>query len=539
MKKILPFVILIGVILLYTSPFFRTGFFPTHDGAWAVVRLAEIEREVKDGQLPPRWSDYLNHGFGYPLFLYTYPFPFYLGLPFRLFHIGLTNTIKIIFVLSVILSGIFMFLLGKTLAGTYAGLLSAIFYTIAPYRLVNLYVRGSIGESLSLAIFPLLFYLGIKFLEKQTQINLVCCSIVFAILILTHNVMALLFLPIWIIFLLIIPIQNKPFLLKLRIIPPMLLLGLGLAAYFFIPAIAEKKYIVLSQIKLADTAHNFINLSDYLNSAWSYGIKPSFQLGWFQILSSAVGLISVFTLRKTHRQIKLPVVLYISVGIFVCIFLAHPASSFLWNYPPLSWLDFPWRLLGPLVFLSALSTVYLSIHKITGIIGFLLVAFALIYNFNLSKPAGYINQPDSYYATNDATTTSADELMPIWVKNKPTQRYSDKIQIEKGDSDISDLKYNSKMINFRLTAHTKSQIKINSVYFPGWEYNMDGKPISIFYQSPDGLVRLDVPIGSHQINGTFNKTPVRIIADMISLFSVFSVIVILLVSLRSCIYKRL
>lgn len=320
---------------------------------------------------------------------------------------------------------------------------------------------------------------------------------------------------------------------------PMILLGLGLSAYFFIPALVEKKYIILSGIKLADTKSNFIQLSDYLFSPWSYGIKPSFQLGWFQILSAVAGLISVFTLKKNHRQIKLPMVLFIAIGIFVYIFLAHPVSSLLWNYPPLSWLDFPWRLLGPLVFLFALATVCLTSYKATRIAGILMVILAIVYNFNLSKPIGYINQPDMYYATNDATTTSADELMPLWVKNKPGQRYLDKIQMDKGNSDISDLTYNSKMINFRLTAYSKSQIKINSIYFPGWEYNMDGKPISISYQSPDGLIRFDVPIGNHQINGSFNETPIRIIADMISLFSVFSVIVILLVSLRSFLYKRL
>lgn len=175
MRRFLPIVVLIIVCLLYTKPYFRSGFFPTHDGEWAIVRLAEMQRELKDGQIPPRWADYLNHGYGYPLFSFTYPAPFYIGTVLRLFKISLVDTVKIIFVGSVVCSAIFMFLLGRELAGDYAGFLSALFYIVAPFRLVDLYVRGSIGESVSLALFPMLFYLSFKYILKPTSTKMALC----------------------------------------------------------------------------------------------------------------------------------------------------------------------------------------------------------------------------------------------------------------------------------------------------------------------------------------------------------------------------
>ena len=30
-------------------------------------------RELKEAQFPPTWAGYLNHGYGYPLLLFTYP----------------------------------------------------------------------------------------------------------------------------------------------------------------------------------------------------------------------------------------------------------------------------------------------------------------------------------------------------------------------------------------------------------------------------------------------------------------------------------
>ena len=66
-------------------PYFKSGFFPTHDGEWAVVRLAEMYREIKDFQFPARFSGYLNFEYGYPLFNFAYPMPYYFGLIFIFF----------------------------------------------------------------------------------------------------------------------------------------------------------------------------------------------------------------------------------------------------------------------------------------------------------------------------------------------------------------------------------------------------------------------------------------------------------------------
>src|SRR3989338_10799597 len=113
MKKILTY--LPGFLLLLLAaglvwPYFKPGFFTTDDGEWAVIRLAEMVRELKDWQIPPRWSDYLNHGFGYPLFSFTYPLPYYLGAALRLLGLNLVDSVKLLFISSVFLSGLTMYL---------------------------------------------------------------------------------------------------------------------------------------------------------------------------------------------------------------------------------------------------------------------------------------------------------------------------------------------------------------------------------------------------------------------------------------------
>src|SRR3989344_5614396 len=120
------FVLVLTIPLLI--PLMKAGYPVTHDGLWAVVRQAEMHRELKDGQFPPRWSDYLNHGYGYPLFTFTYPLPYYAGTFLKLINIGLVESVKILFVLSVFISAFFMYKLGSILRDKTSGLFAALYY---------------------------------------------------------------------------------------------------------------------------------------------------------------------------------------------------------------------------------------------------------------------------------------------------------------------------------------------------------------------------------------------------------------------------
>lgn len=311
----------------------------------------------------------------------------------------------------------------------------------------------------------------------------------------------------------------------------MIVLGLGLAAYFFIPALLEKQYVMLSEVKLADIPSNFINLKDYLISPWSYGIKPSFQLGWAHILAGILAAISVFWAKDIDRKKYMPLLLFILGAVFILVFYAHPFSADFWNVPPLSWFDFPWRFLTPLAFFLALSTVFLPIHRITKVIGGILAVITVLLSLNFAVPVTYVNKPDTYYATNDATTTSMDELTPVWVTSKPANRYGQKVESEKGNSQLYNLEYTSKSIKFAVVSQLPTTVKVNTIYFPGWKFYINKQEIPVDYKSPDGLIRFNVPPGTTQVNGIFTETGVRLWSDIISLISIGICVLLLIVSL--------
>ena len=518
MKKFFIFLIVI-FSLLVTLSFFKPGYFPSHDGEWAVVRLGAMHRAVLDKEIPVRWSGYQNFGYGYPLFEFTYPFPYYLGEVFHLAKIGFVNSIKIVFILSVFVSGIGMFLFLREIFTTEGALLGSTFYLFAPYRLVNLYVRGSIGESLSLAIFPFLFLIVYKLFKTKENKYVSLFSLLFAILLLTHNVTSLVFTPFLIGYCLLLYIQEKEKKTVSRKLFLGFILGGLISSFFVIPALTEKKYIALSQIRISDISKHFVSLQSLITSPWrfgAYGTADSFspQLGIVHILSFVLG--TLFLLREKNKLLK-NFGIYILISVLILIFLMQKISLPFWQHVPLfSDIDFPWRLLTPLIFFFSIPVAALGTKKI---IWPVLLILAIIFNFKYAAPKNYIPAIDSYYFTNQATTTSNDELMPIWVMEKPTKMYDSKVVNLTGDEKINLKSVTETKVDFQTYLNKKETIQVNTIYFPGWTVFSDGKPVKISYNNPKGVITFELSKGSHQVSARFLETNVRLFTDIASLAS--------------------
>jgi len=529
MKKVLIVLFSLFVSLPVVLPFFHTGYFPTHDGEWTVIRLADMFRTLRDFQIPPRYSGELNFGYGYPLFNFVYPLPYYLGVFLHFLGIGFVDAIKILFALSVFFSGFFMFFASKLLwKNTWAGLISAVMYIYFPYRMVDLYVRGSIGESLSFVLFPLLFYLAIKLIGKPSFLLVGGIGVCVASLAMTHNIMAVFFTPLYILFVLIQAIlKNKK---AIKAFSLSIFLGLGLSAFFSLPALFEKNNILLSQIPIADRNLYFVNLSQFIFPRWGYGvpIDPngfSYQLGLAHLAVFIIIVLSLSSfliknkIKFKEYYIKFAGILTISVSFFT--FLLFKPSEFLWkNIPLLSEINYPWIVLGILGFLISLLAGFLS-KKVLG--RFVMIFLAIIAVFTVlpyAKPQQYINKGDSYYLTNDATTTSSNELMPIWVKKIPFQRPAEKVEIVKGAGTVNNIFYNSKKITFDVLAEGNTKVRVNTIYYPGWEAFVNSQKAEIDYTNERGVMELEVPKGENKVELKFSETPLRLFADLLGIISI-------------------
>ncbi len=167
-KKFQFIFLLILILLPAILDLFHPGLFISHDGQDHVARIANFHQSLSEGNLIPRWAANLNWGFGHPILMFLYPLPSYFASFFHFLGFSLVDSTKAVFVLGFVLSGIFMYLWIREFWGEEAGLVSGILYMFAPYRFVDLYVRGAIGENLAFVWPPLVCWFLLKF-SKNCQ----------------------------------------------------------------------------------------------------------------------------------------------------------------------------------------------------------------------------------------------------------------------------------------------------------------------------------------------------------------------------------
>ena len=156
MKK--TFIISVVLVLLTLPtllPYFNIKFFYTQDYIF-IARLQQMSTVLFSGQFPVRWAPDLRYG--EPIFNFYAPLPYYIGALVHFLGFDFIWTAKILFMLSAVLSAAAMYILVNHLFGKKAGLLAAVLYTYAPYKAVDMYVRGALSETWAFIFFSFIFF---------------------------------------------------------------------------------------------------------------------------------------------------------------------------------------------------------------------------------------------------------------------------------------------------------------------------------------------------------------------------------------------
>ncbi|MDE2026128.1 MAG: hypothetical protein KGJ07_06545 [Patescibacteria group bacterium] len=541
-------VVWISLVLLLIAvpivlPFVHVGYFPSHDGEWAVVRLADMFREIRDHQFPPRYSGNLNFGYGYPLFNFAYPLPYYFGLLIYMFKFSFINSIKLVFAVSTFISVIFMYLASKEFWGNkWAGFASSLLFAYLPYRLVDLYVRGSIGETVAFAFFSFLFFCAVRMHKNPKQIFYVpLTGLAIAGLVLSHNIMATFFLPIFVLFFACLAWNNY----KEYIVPfvSSVFLGIAVSAFFWLPALSEKHLILLSKIPIADRTINYVALRDLLFRPWGYGIPEAatggftYQIGWPQIIVFLIvaGFLIINAVKKKTFSEQFRTAIFLTFAVIVMTAMLFSFTNIIWKTVPLlKEINYPWTLLGPIGFIISFASGYLCTLKMKRVKQEVLVLgiFAVALYLPFAKPEKFTYYDNNYYATNDATTTSSSEYTPLWVTERPLQRPAEKVELISGFGTISGLVYDSKLTSFTVVVKQPVTARINTIYYPGWKVFVDGVNVIPSYANPRGVMDIVVPIGTHTVRAVFGETPLRGISDGVSIGAVLMCLGLMGFSLR-------
>lgn len=493
-NSLLFFLVLIILTIPSIIPFFNPGFIVTDDGGWMIIRLSAFYDTIRDGQIPARFIERLNFGYGYPVANFLYPGYLYLGSVIHLAGFSFIDSVKILFSLSLVFSGIFSFIWLKRLFGNIDSLLGSLIYVYLPYHLFDVYKRGSLGEALSISVIPLAFY-GI---EKASTILIALST--FSIL-LFHNTLAVFFLPLIPIYALI----RKSFVRS----TPGMVLGVLMSAFFTVPALVELKYT-----KFLDTPIS--NPSEYFADIYLLGI--------ISVVIFVSALILAFVIYREQLS-KIPyrgLFVFFGIVFLISAFLSTTLSSFVWGILNGSFVQFPYRFLSLSLIAVAFMTGYISyilFGKAKLVFFALVIILLFIFSRHYLTEIEYENHPEEYYSTNDATTTVHDEYMPIWVKEKPVSRPENKVEVISGDAVIKNVSEVSNKIAIDLTVNTTSVIRVNTIYWPGWEVNSKGARKEINYENDKGVIEFTLEPFENRVILVFKDDLVRTLSNTASILA--------------------
>jgi len=412
-KRYFPYLLVIVLSIPAFFFFFKPGVYWNMHDDMQMIRQLEFEKCLLDGQIPCRWTPDLGFGYGYPLFNFYPPLPSIIGQSFRILHFSFMTTVKLTAVLQFILSVCFMYLLASSIFGFTGGLISALFYTYAPYHALNIYVRGAMNEAWASVFFPLIFHFSRQLIIKKKPKYIIGLGLTFAFLLLSHNPMVLTFTPIllvWCLFWLISEFSRKKTILKniKEKLPTILklafsgILSIGLAAFFTLPVLFETKYVSVETMFSGYyyfSAH-FVSLYQMFisnfwgdgGSIWGPNDSMSFMIGYLHwIIPVFIFITSIIYLIKTKKidqKITLSV-LFVLVG-FATAFMCHERSTPLWFlFPIIQKVQFPWRFLNLTTFafsftVGVLPFIFSKIFKLKDKIINLITAIVLIGLFALN-----------------------------------------------------------------------------------------------------------------------------------------------------------
>ncbi len=521
------------IAALITIPSFyrmlRPGIYSMQD--FQLFRLFEFDKCVKDFQIPCRWTPDAGLGYGEPVFNFYGQVPFVIGEAFHFLGFNIINSFKLVFISSLAGSALTMFFLAKKLwKNNFAALISSAVYVYAPYRALDVWVRGVPNESLGFVIFPLLFLSLENYIEKERVSSLISFSLLLSLLVLTHNLSVILFLPVLVIWTFYRLFTKKKWKLLVGISGGILLTFL-VSSFYLLPVIFEAKYVdIQSTISgYFDFRGHFAALYQLLISRfWGYGgsvFGPedglSLSVGHLQWILPMIVLVTIL-IKKKFGEYK-DVIIFVLLGWFLLL-LTHNKSTFFWEITPaMAYIQFPWRFLGPATFSFALASgVVANLYKNQKLfLSVVIISAAILLNFSFFKEDIWYKVTDSYFTGgeewNRQRAASIGDFWPKFGGVIPASPASENPQ----DGRLITKKTN--LFSYNLNTKDKKEVELPVNYFPGWQAKVNGKDYKI-YPGKTGLITLIFPGGEGRVDLIFKDTPIRILGNIISLIGVLTIL---------------
>ena len=538
----------VGLVVLVAgwlaAELMRPGVQNYRDALMSVYRVFELDQAWQRGMLYPRLAPNLNFGLGAPLFQFYPPLAAYVGLVLHKLGLGFLAATKGMMALALLAGGLGVYgyvrwLTAKRLGATAA----AVLFLLSPYVLLTTFERGAAAEGAALAILPWLVWAMHRLLDDRRFAATSLAALLAAATMLAHNVTALFVLPAALAYTGILAAVRKDY-AALGRIGLAFGLGLGLSAFYWIPALAELRYTRAETMMLQgvnDVANGLVAAAKLVQDSWTtiYSGDDRFRYGLLMFIYGIIGVVSVLW---QDRRLRLPAVLLAGAWVVMLLLQLRQAEVFWQQMPLVRFIQFPWRLYGPATFctvvllgmllnspLLAAAPRWLPAGAAVVLVGGAVLAqtpnarvekLTLWTDLREQKVAlpnlyelGRLEFPlfTDYTPVSMATYGSAiTRSRPAAAIGRDENAPAPSVRVERlvrGGFELA------------VSAPAPFALKAPRAYFPGWQMYVDGAPVATAGSGPLGLVTAEVPAGEHRVRIEFDQTPLRTAAEVISLLT--------------------
>lgn len=558
--------------LLAAWPFWARASLPREtDAELHVFRTVEIGESLRAGEGYTRWAPDFFFGYGYPIFNYYAPLTYYLAnfLTIALPG-GAVLGVKLVFIFGFLLGGLGMFGSARHLIGDDRGALfaEALFLT-APYvYIIDPHLRGVLPEFFAITLAPAALWAMLADSRRRTRLTFSGASLALAGLLLSHNLIGpALFLllaafAVWDGILLPLILRESLSWRKVGDVLVPFAIALLCSAFFLLPVIFERDAVRLENLIAAeghfDYHNHFVSLLTLLRPSIALDLNAMnprvlSNLGLTQWLSALVGAAGVFITWRRDRRLALRMVFFF-LSACAITFMIMPASVTIWEaIPSLAYVQFPWRFLGILALLIGLMCApvvrFLSpLDRHDSRIGAaLLLSLPLLAVLPILVPPSHGSFGEAsvaayaYFERHGGAlgTTSTADYIPVGVEapvikdDAITAQYEadlpiDRVMFESLPEGATVTLSRNKPTDWTYTIATPEsfELVLKAFSYPGWQASIDGQPVRVGIQKPEGFIRINVPSGEHVLRVWFGTTPTRSIATLISLSGVLLLIIL-------------
>lgn len=492
---------------------------------------------LKDGRYP-HYIDYKAiDGYGYLTRVFYCDV---ILIPFALIGIltGSVIAYQVLIFTITILCGLFTYKATKRIFdNNYIALVSALLYTFCFYRLLDIYNRGALGESISFTFIPLIIWGVYEIVKGDYKRKWYILTIGYTLLIFTHVISSLIMA---IVTLVLLAVGYKSLWKE-----PKRLLFLAISALVTIVLVSGYVLPMIEQL-LSDTFYYISNEKRMTNPPQG---QPALAMIWSlfcgvmrprQSYSTGTGLLLTFILMtriflvgKRNKSVKKADILLI-LGI---VFFFLMSSLYPWQTSPfsaISVIQIPWRLCIIIsLFFAMAGAVYFSqmlknmSRKVFGI-GFIIIITIAIMVGESANNKGIFHSfnPHEKASVSNNYLQVGMEYLPDRVPDPAPvffrARGNDSIASAKGiEIGISNFKRDKGTTSFDLkTTEISDVLELPLIYYKGYKATIDQEEIPVL-ESHHGLIEITA-IKSGKVEVYYVGTTMQHISFWVSALSIIA-----------------